>query len=292
MLPNKVITEVKRNDITEKAYLGSVIALNKNAEKLLDFSYDKSQNIIMRSFQKPFQAYAFIKSGAYKKYGITKQELAVITGSHAGTQKQTELVKAVLKKSGLKQSDLKCPAEYPLDEKTKYTLIKANKKPARIYCNCSGKHSGILASCMALECDINNYLDISHPVQEKISKYTLELCEFDKKIVAKDGCGVPVLAMPLENMAKGLLNLYNTSEGREIISACTKYPMLFGGNNRFDTEIIKLTNGKVFAKVGACGLVGAINTKTQDTLIVKIFADDHSARREVMLRFMKELGWI
>ena len=68
--------------------------------------------------------------------------------------------------------------------------------------------------------------------------------------------------------------------------------MLFGGNNRFDTEIIKLTNRKVFAKVGACGLVGAINTQNQETLIVKIFADDHGARKEVMLRYMKELKWL
>ncbi|MCR4880607.1 MAG: asparaginase [bacterium] len=292
MLHNEVIIETKRNDITEKAYVGSVIALDKNGKKLLDFSYCKDQNIIMRSFQKPFQAYAFIKSGAYKKYGITKRELAVISGSHAGTQKQTELVESVLKKSGLKIGDLRCPKEYPLDEKAKYTLIKHGKKPAPIYCNCSGKHAGILSSCMALRLDIKGYLESNHPIEEKITSYTLELCEFDKKILAKDGCGVPVLAMPSKNMAKGLLNLYNTNEGAEIISACLKYPMLFGGNNRFDTEIIKLTNGKVFAKVGACGLVGAINTQTQETLIVKIFADDHAARRSVTLDYMKRLKWI
>ena len=292
MLKTDTIIEIKRNDIVEKAYCGSVIALDKNGRKLLDFSYDDRQNIILRSFQKPFQAYAFIKSGAYEKYGITKQELAVISGSHAGTPKQAELVKCILKKSGLKISDLKCPAEYPLDEKAKYELIKAGKRPAPVYCNCSGKHAGILASSKASGVEINGYLESEHPIQKKIAEYTLELCEFDKKIIAKDGCGVPVLAMPLENMAKGLLNLYNTAEGQEIISASLKYPMLFGGNNRFDTEIIKITNGKVFAKVGACGLVGAINTKTKETLIVKIFADDHGARREVMLRFMKQLKWL
>ena len=292
MSKNEVITEIKRNGIIEKAYFGTAIALDKNGRKLLDFSYDKNQNIIMRSFQKPFQAYSFLKSGAYKKYGITEHELAVISGSHAGTLKQVELVKNVLKKSGLNVSDLKCPKEYPLDEKTKYMLIKSGKKPASAYCNCSGKHAGILSSCQALGLDTKEYLNSEHIIEQKIMDFTLELCEFDKKIVAKDGCGVPVLAMPLENMAKGLLNLYNTTEGQKIISACLKYPMLFGGNNRFDTEIIKLSNGKVFAKVGACGLVGAINTCNSETLIVKIFADDHDARRDVTLRFMKELGWM
>ena len=292
MSKGSVIIEIKRNGIVEKAYLGSVVALNKNGKVLFDFSYDKKQNIIMRSFQKPFQAYNFIKSGAYKKFAITPGELSVISGSHAGTEKQIELVKSVLKKSGLKISDLQCPKEYPLDETAKYNLIKNNKKPASVYCNCSGKHSGILSACKALEIDFAEYLEAEHPIQQKIAEYTLELCEFDEKIFAKDGCGVPVMAMPLENMAKGLLNLYNTVEGQEIISACIKYPMLFGGNSRFDTEIIKLTKGNVFAKVGACGLVGAINTKTKETLIVKIFADDHPARREVMLKYMKELGWV
>ena len=150
----------------------------------------------------------------------------------------------------------------------------------------------MLSSCKALDIDISDYMKINHPVQKRIADLTLKLCECDKKIVAIDGCGVPVLAMPVKNMAIGLQNLYNTNEGRKIISAALNYPMLFGGNNRLDTEIIKYTNGKVFAKVGAAGLVGAINTKTKETLIVKIFADDHEARRILIFDYMKKLMWI
>ena len=291
-MQNDIIIEMKRNNITEKAYIGSVIALDKSNKKLFEFNSASSQNVIMRSFQKPFQAYSFITSGAYKKFGINKKELAVISGSHAGTLVQAELVKSILKKSGLKLSDLKCPKEYPLDEKTKFLLIKQGKKTASIFCNCSGKHSGMLSASRALGFDITDYMNIAHPLQKKIVAETLELCEFNKKITATDGCGVPVLAMPIENMAKGLQNLYKTKEGQEIISAVLSYPMLFGGNNRLDTEIIKYTNGKVFAKVGAAGLVGAINTKTQETLIVKIFADDHEARRVLVFDYMKKLRWI
>ena len=289
---NDTIIELKRNNITEKAYTGLVIALDKNNKKIFDFGCDDGQNVIMRSFQKPFQAYNFMTSGAYKKFGINKKELAVISGSHAGTFRQAELVKSILKKSGLKVSDLGCPKEYPLDEKTKIFLIKHGKKPAPLYCNCSGKHAGMLSSCRALDLDISDYMNINHPVQKRIADLTLKLCEFGKKIVATDGCGVPVLAMPVKNMAIGLQNLYKTNEGQEIISAALNYPMLFGGNNRLDTEIIKLTNRTVFAKVGACGLVGAINTKTGETLIVKIFADDHEARRMLILENMKKLNWI
>jgi len=291
-MQNNIIIEMKRNNITEKAYIGSVVALDKNNKKLFEFNSDNSRNVIMRSFQKPFQAYSFITSSAYKKFGISKKELSVISGSHAGTLAQAELVKSILKKSGLKLSDLKCPKEYPLDEKTKFLLIKQGKKPASVFCNCSGKHSGMLSACRALGYNITDYMNINHPIQKKISKETLGLCGFDKKITAIDGCGVPVLAMPVENMAKGLQNLYKTKEGQEIISACLSYPMLFGGNNRLDTEIIKSTKGKVFAKVGAAGLVGALNIQTGEVLIVKIFADDHEARRILVFDYMKKLKWV
>ena len=292
MSKNQTIIELSRNGIVEKAYLGSLIALDKNGNKILDFSYDAKQNIIFRSMQKPFQAYSFLRSGAFEKFGLNAKHLAVISGSHAGTLEQAALVKEILRKSGVKVSDLKCPKDYPLDIGTRSNLIKKNKRKSQIYDNCSGKHAGMLASCRAYGFDVEDYMNLDHPIQCKIICETLKLCEFNDKITATDGCGVPVLAMPLEYMAKGLQNLYKTPEGQKIINAAVKYPMLFGGKNRFDSDIIKLTRGKVFAKVGAAGLVGLLNLQTSEALVVKIFADDHPARAQVTLDYMKKLNWL
>ncbi len=292
MLKNEIIIETKRNNIVEKAYVGSVIALDKNGAELLSFSYDKTQNIIFRSMQKPFQAYSLMLSGAYEKYNLTEKELAIISGSHAGTFEQSELIKGILKKAKLKISDLNCPKDYPLDKNTTTKLIKKNKPKSPVYHNCSGKHSGMLCACKALGYKTENYQNLNHPLQRKIILDTLKLCEYDAEITALDGCGVPVLAMPLEFMANGLQNLYKTESGQKIMHSATKYPMIFGGNNRFDTEIIKLTKGKVFAKVGAAGLVGALNLETGEALVVKIFADDHAARKEVTLDYMSKLKWV
>ncbi len=292
MLRNEIIIETKRNNIVEKAYVGAVIALDKNSSEILSFSYDKTQNIIFRSMQKPFQAFSFMLSGAYEKFKLTEKELAIIAGSHAGTFEQTEIIKGILKKAKLKISDLNCPKDYPLDVGTTTKLIKENKYKSPIYHNCSGKHAGMLCACRAYDFNIENYQNSNHPLQRKIISDTLKLCEYNTEISALDGCGVPVLAMPLEFMANGLQNLYKTEAGQKIIHSAIKYPMLFGGNNRFDTEIIKLTNGKVFAKVGAAGLVGALNLETQEVLVVKIFADDYGARKEVTLDYMSKLKWL
>jgi len=242
--------------------------------------------------QKPFQAYNFMLSGAYEKFGLNEKHLAVMSGSHSGTYKQIKLVEEILKKSNARISDLLCPKDYPLDEKTKINLIQNKKQKKRIYDNCSGKHAGMISTCKALNLPLENYNNITHTIQQQIIENTLKLCEFDEAITAIDGCGVPVLAMPLKYMAIGLQNLYKTAEGEKIISACTKYPVIFGGKNRLDSEIIKMTKGKVFAKVGACGLVGALNIENNESLIVKIFADDHDARKEVIIKYMQELGWV
>ena len=292
MALNQTIIELPRNGIVEKAYLGAVIALDKNGNKILDFSYNSAQNIIFRSMQKPFQAYSFLRSGAFEKFNLNEKHLAVISGSHSGTLEQAKLVKEILRKAGFAVKNLKCPKTYPLDTQTRIYLIKNNKRKSQIYDNCSGKHAGMLCACKAYGFDAKNYTSLNHPMQRKIIAQTLKLCEFKNEITATDGCGVPVLTMPLEYMAEGLQNLYKTSEGVKIIHAAVKYPMLYGGKNRFDSDIIKLTNGKVFAKVGAAGLVGALNLQTGEALVVKIFADDHPARAQVTLDYMKKLKWI
>ena len=289
---NNIIIEINRNGILEKAYIGSVIAIDKNRNKILDFNYSNKQNIIFRSMQKPFQTYSFLLSGAYEQFNLNEKHLAIISGSHAGTLSQANLIKEILSKAKLKISELKCPKTYPLDISTKNLLIKRNQKISAIYNNCSGKHVGMLCACKSYNYPTENYISLNHPLQRKISMQTLNLCEFNEEITAIDGCGVPVLALPLKNMAIGLQNFYQTKEGKKIISAIIKYPMIYGGKNRFDTEIIKLTKGKIFAKVGAAGLIGMLNLETLETLIIKIFTDDHSARAEVSINFMKKLNWI
>ncbi len=105
--------------------------------------------------------------------------------------------------------------------------------------------------------------------------------------ITTDGCGVPIVSMPLYNMLVGYMNLLKYNK---IINAIMENPYIFGGENRTDTEIIQKTDGLV-AKVGAGGLCIVLNTKKQDAFIIKINDCSMEARRFAVLETINRLGW-
>ena len=149
----------------------------------------------------------------------------------------------------------------------------------------------MLASCVAYNYSTEDYNTLSHPLQQDIIKNTLNFCEYKDKNIAFDGCGVPVLAMPVINMAKGLINLNNDILWKKIIKSVLKNPNIFGGKNRLDSEIIKISKGKIFAKVGAEGLCIFLNTKKEEVMVLKIFADDMYARAVLAGELLFHFGW-
>ncbi|MBQ8475943.1 asparaginase, partial [bacterium] len=78
----------------------------------------------------------------------------------------------------------------------------------------------------------------------------------------------------------------------DLINAILKHPDIYGGYNRFDTEIIKLGKGNLFAKVGAGGLVLIYNFKKEQILLIKMAQDNNEARRLIALDYLNKLGWI
>ena len=114
------------------------------------------------------------------------------------------------------------------------------------------------------------------------------MCEVTKDYpITTDGCGVPILSMPLYNMLIGYINLLKYDK---IINAIKNYPYIFGGENRLDTEIIEKSNDLI-AKVGAGGLCIVLNIKKKDAFIIKINDCSMEARRFAVLNYINKLGW-
>ena len=65
--------------------------------------------------------------------------------------------------------------------------------------NCSGKHSGMLATARALGVPTEGYLDFEHPVQRMIAQNLSLLSGVPEEQfkLGRDGCGAPTVAMPL-----------------------------------------------------------------------------------------------
>jgi L-asparaginase II len=86
-------------------------------------------------------------------------------------------------------------------------LIREGKELTPVFSNCSGKHSGMLATSVHMKEDIATYREIEHPHQQRILKEIEEVCDVPKDEIQLSGCGVPVHRLPLYNAALGFARL-------------------------------------------------------------------------------------
>ena len=238
----------------------------------------------LRSCAKPLQATLLVDYGI----DLTEKELALCCGSHAGEECHIETARKLLDKFKINEKYLKCGIHAPLSRSMQDKMLLNGEKPAALHNNCSGKHIGFLIICKNCGWDLETYYKSGHPLQKAIKNKINELCEVkDSYPETTDGCGVPILSMPLYNMLIGYKNLL---EYDKIIRAIRNHPYIFGGENRLDTEIIENTDNLI-AKVGAGGLCIVFNIKEQDGFAVKINDCSMEARRIAVLEIINRLGW-
>ena len=238
----------------------------------------------LRSCAKPLQATLLIDYGI----DLTEEELALCCGSHAGEECHIRVAKQILDRFDIDESYLKCGVHAPLARSMQDKMLLSGEKARAIHNNCSGKHIGFLVICKTKGWDMETYDRPEHPLQIAIKSKINNMCEITLNYpVTTDGCGVPILSMPLQNMLIGYKNLL---QYEKIINAIQKYPYIFGGENRLDTEIIEKTQGLI-AKVGAGGLCVVFNIKEQIGFVVKINDCSMEARRFAVLEMINRLGW-
>jgi L-asparaginase II len=191
-------------------------------------------------------------------------------GSLNGQDYQVRAVSSILGKVGLSEDHLQCGLHPPSHRPTARLLEEEGKKPRLIHNNCAGKHAAMLALCQFFGWPPENYHQPDHPVQQlilrKISAMT-EIPETEIKI-GIDGCGVPVFAGPLKNLAWAYAKLaaspararpsLSSPDGSlpRLMGAAIAHPEMIAGDQRICTDIMRAAPGKVFAKVGAEGSYG------------------------------------
>ncbi len=238
----------------------------------------------LRSCAKPLQATLLIDYGI----DLTSEELALCCGSHAGEECHIRIARQILEKFDIDESLLKCGVHAPLARSMQDKMLLRGEKPTAIHNNCSGKHIGFLVICKKKGWDMTTYDKPNHPLQIAIRDKINQMCEVEQSYpITTDGCGVPILSMPLKNMLIGYKNLLNYTP---IIQAIRNNPYFFGGENRLDTEIIEKTDNLI-AKVGAGGLCIVFNIKTKEGFVVKINDCSMEARRITVLELINNLNW-
>jgi L-asparaginase II len=217
----------------------------------------------LRSAGKPFQALPLALAGGIEHYSISPQELAVICASHSGTDEQVAVVEGLQAKVGVAESQLMCGAHAAFHAETAARMQSARIAPTSNRNNCSGKHTGMLATAKLRGWPLENYVDLAHPLQQQILVLFAEIAGFpiEDLAVGIDGCSAPNWAAPLYNTALAYARLMDAGVlPAEQRRACTQvrdamlaHPEMVGGPQRFDTLLMQTAGGRILAKGGAEG---------------------------------------
>jgi L-asparaginase II len=223
--------------------------------------------MLPRSAVKPLQALGMLRAGLK----VDDEELAVICASHSGQPEHLAVVRRVLAHAGLDESDLDNTPGMPLDGASRRAMTQAGEGPSRIAQNCSGKHAGMLATCVAAGWPTQGYRDPGHPLQQTLRATIEELTGDRVTATAVDGCGAPLFAITLSGLARSFRRLGRCGD------AMRAHPQLVGGTGRDVTALMSGVPGLV-AKDGAEG-VYAVGFEDGRAVAVKV--DDGAARARV-----------
>jgi L-asparaginase II len=145
----EVLAEVTRSGVVESVHAGHLVLLNADGSILFQKG-DPTLNIYSRSSLKSIQASAMVRAGL----DIEPRLLALVCALHAGTPMHQHGAQAILAKVGLDEHSLQCVLDRPLDEELRRTA-----DPTRLAMNCSGKHAGMLATCVINGWPTDSYLN-------------------------------------------------------------------------------------------------------------------------------------
>ncbi len=292
MIFNSPATLVKyiRDGLVEEQHFGYILVSNKI--HIVDrIGESGNYPFYLRSCAKPLQAALIIDCGLDEKYNLAEGEIALCCASHAGEDCHLNIANKLVEKFGISQEMLRCGIHEPLSKTKQKQMLLNGENSTVLHNNCSGKHLMMLGLCKMNNWDTETYDEINHPLQKMIKDKIYELCQLKKQYpVTTDGCGVPIYAMPLENMAKGYLNLFCNNKYEKIKNAFLNNPYIIGGEDRTDTKIIQNSKALV-AKVGAGGLCIVVNTEIEECLVVKISDCNMKAREVVTLEALKNMHW-
>ncbi|MFE5584722.1 asparaginase [Kitasatospora sp. NPDC056531] len=281
-----VLAEVIRSGFVEGRHHGSLVLLA--ADGSVEFVLgDPDAPVFPRSTAKPFQAVATLRAGL----AIEGELLALAASSHSAESFHLDGVRAILGSAGLDETALRTPADLPLDETEAELLLGTGGRRAPILMDCSGKHAGWLAACVANGWDTEGYLDPAHPIQ-LLAREALEEGTGEAPAHAGvDGCGAPLLAVTLTGLARGYRGLVLAAEGtaqRRVADAMRAHPEYVAGTRRADTWLMRAVPGAL-SKMGA-EAVQVVALPDGRALAFKIDDGAERARGPVLAAALRRLG--
>ena len=222
---------------------------------------------------------------------LPAEKLALVCSSHNGELIHQQTALAILAEFGLDESALGNTHDYPMHTHSAHDAIRAGLSKSALQMGCSGKHSGMVATCVINGWSTDNYLEQDHPLQQAITHTVADLTGHDAFAIGIDGCGAPAHVVELVGLARAMRAM-STGEagdsGTQIYTAMSQFPYMVGGKDRDVTTIVSGIDG-LFAKDGADAVYAAA---LPDGRAVALKISDGYGRGTptVLLAALKKLG--
>jgi L-asparaginase II len=256
------IFEITRGEIVESIHFGAIAVVNAQGQ-LVAWHGNPELVTFLRSSSKPVQLLPFLEHGGQAAYGLTLREIALMCGSHSGTDEHVAVLRSVQARVGIRESDLLCGVHPIYHKPTVEAMRQRGEALSPNRHNCSGKHTAMMAHARLHDFPIADYANPSHPIQQEILQAFSEICALspDQVKVGIDGCSVPNFAVPLHNAAWAFARLCDpvglppmrVDACHTITTAMTYNPDMVGGPDSFDTRLMEVSGGRLVCKGGAEG---------------------------------------
>jgi L-asparaginase II len=242
---NPVVVRLYRAGVVESVHRGAW-CLADPAGKVVAGAGDVEHPVFVRSSIKSIQALSLFESGAAERFRFSDAEVALAIASHSGEPCHTEVVRRTLERLGLGVRHLRCGAHPPFDAQTRDELRAKGEPPSALHNNCSGKHAGFLALSKHLGVGAEDYLQPESRGQVLVRRVLAELTGVPERALVPgiDGCSAPTYRLPLRALASAF--------ARRMTGAAARHPELVAGSRKcLDTDLLKASGGRLFAKIGA-----------------------------------------
>jgi L-asparaginase II len=254
MKHEEVLALVSRSGVIESHHSGHLVMLSADGE--VEFSRGNiHQMIYPRSSIKGIQASAMVRAGL----DLEPRLLALVAASHSGSPIHQSAVLEILALAGLSESALQNTVDRPLGEAER--LDWGNQTPTSLAQNCSGKHAGMLLTCVVNGWSTIDYRSPTHPLQVAIKRELETMGKAEISTISIDGCGAPLFLVSLRAVARAIYRLTTSGDsvhGR-VIAACRSHPEMVAGESRSTTRFMRQVSG-LFLKEGAEGVgVGSLD---------------------------------
>lgn len=286
MSDSPVLAEVIRSGFLESRHRGVLVGLRADGSAALSAGA-VDEPFFPRSSNKPLQAAAMLHCGL----DLSGELLALACASHSGEAFHVAGARRILAGAGLTEDALRCPPSMPIDEDEQRAMILAGDGPDQIHMNCSGKHSAMLATCVAAGWPTETYTDPDHPLQVAIAARVAELAGEPVAAVGVDGCGAPLLAISVTGLARAFRALVLAEPGtpeRRVADAMRAHPAWTSGTQRPERQLMEAVPG-LLLKAGAEG-VDAFALADGRAAAIKIEDGAQRARTPITVAVLGELG--